>query len=111
VSLIHASTVAFGRDGGIVILGPSGAGKSTLALRLIATGAQLVADDRTIVLAHAGRLYARAPRRIAGRIEARGLGILAHLRRCGWRALRLIVDLAAAHRAYALRGRSAISKV
>ncbi len=93
MSLLHASTVAFGRDGGIIILGPSGAGKSTLALRLIVSGAQLVADDRTIVMAHQGRLYARAPRPIAGRIEARGLGILAYapLRLA---RVRLVVDLA-----------------
>jgi HPr kinase/phosphorylase len=61
VSLLHASTVAFGRDGGILILGPSGAGKSTLALRLIAAGAQLVADDRTIVMAARGG-FSRARR-------------------------------------------------
>jgi HPr kinase/phosphorylase len=93
MSLPHASTVAFGRDGGILILGPSGAGKSTLALRLIAAGAQLVADDRTIVMARAGRLFARAPRPIAGRIEARGLGIVRLMPHRLVR-LRLIVDLA-----------------
>jgi HPr kinase/phosphorylase len=94
VGLVHASTVAFGRDAGILILGPSGAGKSTLALRLIAAGAQLVADDRTIVVARRGRLFARAPRAIAGRIEARGLGIV-RLMPLRLARLRLIVDLAA----------------
>jgi HPr kinase/phosphorylase len=95
VRTLHASTVALGRDCGIVILGPSGSGKSTLALRLIDAGAQLVADDRTILVARSGRLFARAPRAIAGRIEARGLGIvrMVPLRLV---RLRLVVDLAAA---------------
>ena len=90
---MHASAVAFGRDGGVLILGPSGTGKSALALRLIAAGAQLVADDRTILIASAGGLFARAPRAIEGMIEARGLGIarLAPLRLA---RLRLVVDLA-----------------
>ncbi|MDX5349528.1 MAG: serine kinase, partial [Paracoccaceae bacterium] len=43
--IVHATSVAV--DGrGLLILGPSGAGKSSLALRLIALGARLVADDR-----------------------------------------------------------------
>ncbi|KDB02642.1 HPr kinase [Defluviimonas sp. 20V17] len=62
---------------GVLILGPSGAGKSGLALQLMALGARLVADDRTRLSARAGSLIARAPAAIAGRIEARGLGILA----------------------------------
>ena len=93
MSLLHASTVAFGREGGIVIMGPSGSGKSTLALRLIAAGAQLVADDRTIVMVREGRLFARAPRPIAGLMEARGLGIvrIVPLRLA---RVRLVIDLA-----------------
>ena len=72
---LHASTVAV--DGrGLLILGPSGAGKSSLALRLIALGALLVADDRTDLAAHAGRLTARCPPAIKGLIEARGMGLL-----------------------------------
>lgn len=62
---------------GVLILGPSGAGKSGLALQLMALGARLVADDRTRLGLRAGDLIARAPAAIAGRIEARGLGILA----------------------------------
>lgn len=72
---IHASCVAI--DGAAVLIaGPSGAGKSDLALRLIDRGAVLVSDDRTIVEPHDGRLIARAPDRIAGRIEVRGVGIV-----------------------------------
>lgn len=92
MALVHASTVAFGRAAGIVILGRSGAGKSTLALRLIAAGAQLVADDRTILTARGGRLFARAPRALAGQIEVRGLGIV-RLHPLRLVRVRLLVDL------------------
>lgn len=61
---------------GVLITGPSGAGKSDLALRLIGRGWRLVADDYTHVFASGGRLYAAAPRTIAGRIEARGVGVV-----------------------------------
>jgi HPr kinase/phosphorylase len=73
--ILHASCVAV--DGrGLLILGRSGAGKSALALRLIALGARLVADDRTALTAHAGRLTATCPAAIKGLIEARGIGLL-----------------------------------
>lgn len=73
---IHASCVAMsGR--GLLILGPSGSGKSLLALSLMAAGADLVADDRTLIRRDGGRLIADAPDEIRGRIEARGVGILA----------------------------------
>lgn len=61
---------------GVLITGPSGAGKSDLALRLIGQGWRLVADDWAHVFASGGALYARCPRTIAGRIEARGVGVL-----------------------------------
>ena len=74
-TIVHATSVAV--DGrGLLILGPSGAGKSSLALRLIALGARLVADDRTELTAQDGRLLARCPDPIRGLIEARGLGLL-----------------------------------
>lgn len=91
-ALIHASTVAFGPEGGIVIEGPSGSGKSRLALLLIAQGAELVADDRTLLLVSGEGLYARAPRPIAGLIEARGLGLLRLAARRLAR-VRLVLDL------------------
>jgi len=73
--LLHATCVAI--DGkAVLITGPSGAGKSDLALRLIDRGATLVADDCTLVTPIAGHLFARAPSRIAGRIEVRGVGIV-----------------------------------
>lgn len=71
----HATTVALG-DRGALILGPSGSGKSGLALQLMALGARLVADDRTILTVAEGRLIATCPPALRGRIEARGIGIL-----------------------------------
>lgn len=74
-SPIHATCVAV--DGqGVLIKGQSGCGKSALALQLIALGAELVSDDRTILNKVDGRLVATAPETIKGLIEARGIGIL-----------------------------------
>ena len=72
---LHASCVAIGGRA-VLIAGRSGAGKSDLALRLIDRGAALVSDDYTVVRREGGRLLASAPPTIAGRIEARGVGIL-----------------------------------
>lgn len=74
--VIHGTAVAIG-DAGVLLLGPSGAGKSDLALRLLDEGAVLIADDRTAVEVVNGRAVASPPPTIAGRIEARGLGIYA----------------------------------
>lgn len=72
---IHASCVAVGGRG-VLILGPSGRGKSSLALQLIALGAALVADDQVTLQREGDDLVARCPDRIAGLIEARGVGLL-----------------------------------
>lgn len=72
---LHASCIA--RDGrALLIRGRSGSGKSDLALRLIDRGAILVSDDYTVVRRVNGRLLARAPSNIEGKIEVRGIGIL-----------------------------------
>lgn len=90
-SILHASCVAL--DGrGILILGPSGSGKSALALQLMAYGCTLVSDDRTIVTVRDGWLSATAPAAIAGRIEARGVGLLGAAAAAA--RLTLAVDLA-----------------
>jgi serine kinase of HPr protein (carbohydrate metabolism regulator) len=62
---------------GVLLRGESGSGKSDLALRLIDRGALLVSDDHTEVRAQGGRLLARSPATIAGKIEVRGVGIVA----------------------------------
>ncbi len=87
---LHASAVAL--DGrAVLILGPSGCGKSTLALDLIALGAELVADDQTLLHRLGADLLASPHPRIAGRIEARHVGLL----RLPWRAaaISLAIDL------------------
>lgn len=74
--LLHASCVAIGGRA-LLIEGPSGSGKSDLALRLIDRGATLVSDDQVLLRAGRGILYASAPATIAGKIEVRGIGIVA----------------------------------
>jgi hypothetical protein len=82
---IHGTALRLGRAGaafgapascGVLLIGKSGSGKSDLALRLMAAGARLVADDRTDLYVSRGRLYAKPPKRIAGLLEVRGVGIL-----------------------------------
>ncbi len=74
--LLHASAVAFGSCG-ILIIGKSGAGKSSLALQLMSIGAKLVADDRVeITRFPEGGLLLGSPQSLNGLIEARGLGVL-----------------------------------
>lgn len=76
---IHAGTVARFHAGcwrGALILGESGAGKSDLALRALAAGWRLVADDYSLVWTSGGRLWARAPDAIRDRMEVRGLGVV-----------------------------------
>jgi len=76
----------------VLITGQSGAGKSDLALRLIDRGAVLIADDCTVLRREGGDLFASAPANIAGRIEVRGIGIVASPHVDGV-PVRLIVDL------------------
>ncbi|MFO0986190.1 MAG: RNase adapter RapZ [Alphaproteobacteria bacterium] len=72
---MHATCVALGRAA-VLLRGPSGAGKSDLALRLIDAGARLVADDQVELAVVGGRLVARAPAVLAGKMEVRGVGIV-----------------------------------
>tara|TARA_R110000787_G_scaffold9192_1_gene32291 strand:+ start:709 stop:1161 length:453 start_codon:yes stop_codon:yes gene_type:complete len=90
-SPIHASCVAV--EGRAVLLrGPSGSGKSDLALRLIDSGAILVADDQVVLEAIDGVLFASPPAPLAGKIEVRGIGIVEDQ---PWRRapVALVVDL------------------
>jgi HPr kinase/phosphorylase len=88
---VHASCVACAGRAAL-IRGAAGRGKSGLALRLIALGAELVADDRTRLWRAGEQVMADAPGTIRGRIEARGMGLL-RLPAAGPRALALVVDL------------------
>lgn len=78
---------------GVLLRGASGAGKSDLALRLIDGGARLVADDRVDLALESGRVTMRAPARLAGLLEVRGLGVMAVDAAVAAAPLGLIVDL------------------
>jgi len=94
---IHASAVLYAGYG-VLVRGASGAGKSRLVFDLIdeaatrGLDAALVADDRVMVAPVGGRLVARTPKTIAGRIELRGYGIVAlpHEAAC---VVALVVDI------------------
>ena len=96
---VHATAVAI--DGvGVLLRGPSGSGKSDLALRLVDGGAALVADDQTQLRRDGAGLVAEFPRSVPaglrGRIEVRGVGILAVPSVLQAR-LGLVVELGAGH--------------
>ena len=88
---MHGSCVAL-EDRAVLILGASGQGKSALALELMALGAGLVADDRVILTREGEKVQASAPEPIAGRVEARFVGIL-NAAVAGPANLALVVDL------------------
>ena len=94
MQLVHATCVEIGGHA-VLIRGPSGSGKSDLALRLMDTGAQLVADDQTQLSPEGGRLFASVPSTIAGMMEVRGLGIVRMAHR-DHVPVALVVDLIAA---------------
>lgn len=88
--MIHATAVAVG--GHCVLLrGASGAGKSDVAMRLLAQPPdalsafglvpagpiRLVADDQVMLARDGAAIYATAPKTIKGRLEVRGIGIVA----------------------------------
>jgi serine kinase of HPr protein (carbohydrate metabolism regulator) len=94
---VHASAVSIGGTG-VLIRGSSGSGKSSLALGLIMADRKrrrLVADDRIVLSARVGRLFASAPEEIAGLLEVRGQGLLPfpHLPSA---EIGLVVDIVAA---------------
>ena len=83
---MHATSVVLGTasapfggavEGAVLLLGDSGAGKSDVALRLIAMGARLLSDDQTQLFAEGGRLFAEGVSSLHGRMEIRGVGIVA----------------------------------
>jgi len=98
--IVHAGLIARRRGGfwrGVLIQGPSGHGKSDLALRALAEGFRLVADDRVILWTSAGRLYGRAPETLRGALEVRGLDVVRHPA-LGLSEVRLVVRSGAAER-------------
>lgn len=69
----HATAVSVNGEG-VLLLGESGVGKTDLALRLIANGALLVADDQVDVMCAGESLWLSPPTSIAGIIEIYGVG-------------------------------------
>ena len=57
------------RDSGILIIGESGIGKSDLALRMIDSGAMLIADDITICKKINNFIYLFSPEETKGLLE------------------------------------------
>lgn len=74
--ILHGTGILIG-DQGVLLIGKPGSGKSDLALRLIDRGAKLIADDSVKLIKGSSRPELHAPKRIAGRMEIRNLGILA----------------------------------
>ncbi|MBC6444128.1 MAG: HPr kinase/phosphatase C-terminal domain-containing protein [Alphaproteobacteria bacterium GM202ARS2] len=75
---VHATTVCW-KGRGLLLRGAAGSGKSDLALRLIAQGARLIADDLTTLYRKGDRLEARLPNVpsfFRGKLALRGAGLL-----------------------------------
>lgn len=88
---VHATAVSIAGKA-VLLIGPSGAGKSQLALRLIHRGGWLIADDQTILAIRAGEVWASCPPAIVGRLEVRGVGIVAAPHQ-SQAPVRLVLDL------------------
>ena len=73
--MVHATCIAFNGKG-ILLRGPSGSGKSDLAIRALAAGARLVADDQVDLTLRGDAILASAPQSLFGLVEIRGLGVL-----------------------------------
>src|SRR5579872_1111225 len=78
---VHGTAVAI-EGQGVLLRGPAGSGKSSLALRLMADGAVLVADDLVEIRRHGQKLTIDLPaavdNRFRGAIERRGCGVENH---------------------------------
>ncbi len=72
---LHASCVAI-ESQAVVLMGAAGVGKSDVALRLMAEGAMLVADDQTLLTLEGDQVLASPPRALAGMIEMRHVGLM-----------------------------------
>jgi serine kinase of HPr protein (carbohydrate metabolism regulator) len=103
MTFLHATCVALRAGKGwraVLLRGESGAGKSDIALRLIDSGARLVADDQTHIARTGRSLIATPPPALAGMIEVRGIGIvtLARSQLLARAPVALLVDLVAPER-------------
>jgi len=72
---IHATCIAFHNEA-VLLVGPPGVGKSDVGLRLLDGGAQLIADDQTLLTLKDGLLMATAPLATRGLFEIRHVGLV-----------------------------------
>lgn len=72
---IHGTSICY-KQKGLLFLGKSGNGKSDLALRLIDKGANLIADDQTILTLKNNKIILTCPSEIKSKLEIRGIGII-----------------------------------
>lgn len=72
---VHGTSVVV-EGVGVLLRGQPGSGKSDLALRLVDSGAQLVADDQTTLEYENGHLIMSSNAVIEGLLEVRAVGIL-----------------------------------
>jgi serine kinase of HPr protein (carbohydrate metabolism regulator) len=88
---LHGTAVEI--DGyAVLFTGKSGSGKSDLAMRMIDRGAQLVGDDYVKLEESFGMLHVGPTDRLAGKLEVRGIGIVA-VEYCAQSPLILVVEL------------------
>ena len=88
---IHGTSVAI-ENNGILIIGKSGKGKSDLALRLIDSGATLIADDITVCVSKKNKIFLYPDEQIKGIIEIRGVGLM-KVQYIEGIELKLVIDL------------------
>ncbi len=72
---IYASAVSI-HGNGILLFGESKSGKSDITVRLLHDGADLIADDRTVLKKRGESVYAFPNPNIKGLIEVRGIGLV-----------------------------------
>jgi len=98
--VVHGTCVGLGRRAAL-LRGSSGSGKSDLALRFLFLARRgpaaleapvLVADDQVCLVSDGSRILASAPESVRGRIEVRGVGIVA-VKSIPEAELALVVDL------------------
>jgi serine kinase of HPr protein (carbohydrate metabolism regulator) len=105
-------------DRAALIRGPSGAGKSDLALRclalapsaLLSVPALLVSDDQVCLERVGDQITARAPEVIRGKLEVRGIGIIA-VPAAATARVALVVDLVGSEDIERLPGASLATEI
>ena len=72
---MHATCVDI-NGSGVLIVGRSGSGKSSLAIKLLALGSTLVADDQCELVKKNNRFRISKPASLPNSIEMRGIGLV-----------------------------------